>query len=91
MRGYIKALGRERERNLGKAKWLRRGYLVVLLGLCLVALAATVATLDRYVLDEQRHSNHGRCVGKEGREFRHQGTFAASLRLASVSPTRARS
>jgi hypothetical protein len=49
MKGYVKALERDRERNAAKAKWLGRAYKLVCAGLVLVAVAATAATLDRYV------------------------------------------
>lgn len=49
MKGYITALVRDRERNDSKAKWLGRSYALVCVGLLLVALAGTAATLDRYV------------------------------------------
>jgi hypothetical protein len=49
MRGYIRTLERDRERHASKAKWLGRSYKIVCLGLVLVAMAGTAATIDRYV------------------------------------------
>jgi hypothetical protein len=49
MRGLIDALNRERERNEEKARWLKTSYLLVCLGLVLVAAAGASSTIDRYV------------------------------------------
>lgn len=49
LNGYSKALRTERVKNGRKAKWLRRSYVLVLVGLGLIALAGAAATLDRYV------------------------------------------
>jgi hypothetical protein len=49
MRGFLAAVARDRERNAMKAKWLRRSYWLVCLGLGLVASAGIAATIDRYV------------------------------------------
>jgi uncharacterized membrane protein len=49
LKGAITSLVRDRDRHAGKAKWLGRSYKMVCLGLILVAIAGTAATLDRYV------------------------------------------
>jgi hypothetical protein len=49
MKGYVKALERDRERNDSKAIWLGRGYKLLCAGLVFVVLAGTAATLDSYV------------------------------------------
>jgi hypothetical protein len=49
MLGYVDALRQDREINDGKARWLRRSYFLVCIGLVLVGCAATAATVDRYV------------------------------------------
>lgn len=49
MRGYLRTLARDRQRNNTKALWLRISYILVTVGLILVAAAGAVATLDRYV------------------------------------------
>lgn len=46
--GYTQSLRVERDRNNGKAKWLRWSYVTVCLGLVCVAGAGGVATVDRY-------------------------------------------
>jgi hypothetical protein len=50
MRGFLAALERDRARNAMKAKWLRRSYWLVCVGLGLVASAGVASTLDRYVV-----------------------------------------
>lgn len=61
--GYTQSLRAERDRNDGKAKWLRRGYVTVCLGLVCVAGAGGVATVDRYVragtTGTDTHPRHG--------------------------------
>jgi hypothetical protein len=49
MLGLVTALEADRRRNDDKATWLGRSYKTVCLGLILVALAGTSASLDRYV------------------------------------------
>ena len=49
LRGHVKALKGERNRNDNKAKWLSVSYILVAFGLVFVGIAGATATIDRYV------------------------------------------
>jgi hypothetical protein len=91
MRGYVKALERDRARHASKATWLGRGYKLVCVGLVLVAIAGTAATLDRYVAGgsneptPKRHRHPSRDTtraGPRGGEPLHDGRARGALQIA---------